>query len=670
MPVRRSVSVATRIAFCLLTLGFVALAGAGATYVGMELQAARVVELTRTAEGPLLVERLRAGVYAVVMESRGLYFARSADQATGFAGRLRGHLAEIETDWRLLHNLLPADERAKTVELDGGMAHFVELRAELARIGVEQGTQAADALGNNAANRSAREAFSKSLDELARSTSDTVKQQQDATVAAGRRLALVLLAATTGAATGVLGLALWLMRRWVSQPLRRVADALGMMAEGRLDGVTLPPAGSDEVGNIARAARVFLEKLVRNRELEAAAKAERMMRDRQAAAMERHTRDFNQSVSAAMTLLGASTESMRQAAAEMAHAVDQTHQGAAGTAAGAEESARNLTAVASATEELTASGGEIIRQVAQATKAAGDAVVRTAATDKTVRGLSEAAGHVGDVMRLIADIAAQTNLLALNATIEAARAGEAGKGFAVVASEVKQLAQQTARATEEIGKQVLAIQTSTGEAVEAVRGVGEAIMQVDTIASAIAASVGEQGAATREISGNVQAVAYQNTKATDSMRDVSDVARGASGSSEAVRIAATEVARVADTLRQEVDEFLTAMASVDKDKRCYERIPGRGARAMLKLGDKPEVAVELSDIACGGAALLCGLMPAAGSPVMIGLPGAAGQVAGRVVRSGGGIIAVVFQQDAVSSGRVDQSMEFFGAKAAIMKDAA
>src|ERR1700712_1493802 len=219
-------SIATRMALGLLTLGFVAIGGAGATYFAMDAQASRVQELTRAEEGSKLVEQLRAGVYAIVMESRGLYIARDKAQASEFAANLHGHLDRVASDWRKLHDLLVVSEQAQGTALDGAMTAFVGLRTELARVGVEEGAQAANKIGNNDSNRSARTAFSRGLDQLAIVTANTVNDREAETIAVGRRLALILIAVTTAAVASTLAMILWLLRRSVSVPLRRLAAAL------------------------------------------------------------------------------------------------------------------------------------------------------------------------------------------------------------------------------------------------------------------------------------------------------------------------------------------------------------------------------------------------------------------------------------------------------------
>ena len=368
-------------------------------------------------------------------------------------------------------------------------------------------------------------------------------------------LALVLLALGFVVAGGTA----WLVIRRVARPLTELAAATERLAAGDLT-ISVPRTGrDDEVGAVAEALETLRDGSLRAREFEAAA-ADRAGRDVRQAAMARHTQEFGSSVGSVMEALTRSAGVMRATASEMGNAVDRARAGTMSTAEGADESARNLAAVTTATDQLTGSVGEIARQVAQAALAAQEAVSRAQVTDAKVRGLSDSASQIGEVVRLIADIAGQTNLLALNATIEAARAGDAGKGFAVVASEVKQLAAQTARATEQIGAQVTAIQMATGEAVGAVREVGQAIGRMDEVTAAIAAAVEEQGAATREIAASVQTVARQNEVGTRAMREVAGAVAGVDGTTGSVLAAADEVARVSATLRGEVDSFLGAVA--------------------------------------------------------------------------------------------------------------
>jgi methyl-accepting chemotaxis protein len=600
---------------------------------------------------------MRAAIYAVVMESRGLYIASDRRQAERFAAGLNRHLAQMQQDWQALKQSLPAGTVAQAAALEPAVEQFARLRRELAAAGVEQGREAADRIGNNDANRTVREAFNTGLDALNTAIIEAVAAEVAQIAERGRRMSLLLLGITLAAVLAVLGFAIWRVRRDVSLPLRQLDGALRDMADGKLDALELPPNGDDEVGHIAAAARVFQARLLEARRLEQEMEAERAAKDRRQAAMDRHTQDFGGSISAVMQRLERSANGMRDTAKAMGSAAEQTRQRSSTTADSAAESSQALSTVAAAAEQLSASVAEITRQVTRAAEAAADAVGQTGATDAKVAGLAEAASRIGAVVRIITDIAGQTNLLALNATIEAARAGEAGKGFAVVAGEVKALAAQTARATEEIAGQVNAIQAATGEAVQAVRDVGGAIGRVDEVATAIAAAVEQQGAATQEIVASVQRVARGTEDATHAMREVSDVAANTGGLSQAVMTTADDVGGVAATLRAEVDHFLHAMSHASAaERRRYERIDGGGMRARLRQDSQGrEVGCVLQDISRGGVAVACDLALEPGEDVSLMLSGAEAPIAGRVVR-GGDTLAIAFRQDPATLQRVDRAL--------------
>ena len=268
------------------------------------------------------------------------------------------------------------------------------------------------------------------------------------------------------------------------------------------------------------------------------------------------TGSFEASVKAVADDIANAAGQLQTTAERMAATSEETSRQSAAVAAASEQATQNVQTVASASEELSASIREIGSQVVQSTERIGAAAAQANQSDAQMQGLAEAARRIGDVVKLINDIAGQTNLLALNATIEAARAGEAGKGFAVVASEVKALANQTARATEDIAAQIKAIQDATTASADSIHGITETIAKVNETASAISAAVEQQGAATQEIARNVQQAAQGTHEVSANITGVSQAAQETGGAAAEVLASARDLAKSGGTLKQQVESFL------------------------------------------------------------------------------------------------------------------
>jgi methyl-accepting chemotaxis protein len=343
----------------------------------------------------------------------------------------------------------------------------------------------------------------------------------------------------------------------VAKPIRAIVALLQQLANGNYDCEIEGTDRRDEVGDVAKTAVVFKENglaKIRMQKEQKEAEAQAAARRRQdmltlAEKFETAVGEIVETVSSASTELEASAGTLTSTA-------ERSQELATTVAAASEEASTNVQSVASATEELSSSVNEISRQVQESARMASEAVGQARNTTDRVSELSKAASRIGDVVELINTIAGQTNLLALNATIEAARAGEAGRGFAVVASEVKALAEQTAKATGEIGQQISGIQAATQESVSAIKEISGTIEKLSEISSTIAAAVEEQGAATQEISRNVQQAA-QGTQQVSS--NVTDVQRGATetgSASSQVLSAAQTLSTDSNRLKLEVDKFL------------------------------------------------------------------------------------------------------------------
>jgi methyl-accepting chemotaxis protein len=344
----------------------------------------------------------------------------------------------------------------------------------------------------------------------------------------------------------------------IARPLTRLNAALGEMARGRLDIVIPGASRGDEIGDVAKTVTVIQS----NAEDKARAEAEtKNAQDATAARqrkadMQRLAEQFEAAVGEIVNTVSSASSQLEQSATTLTQAAERSQGLTTAVASASEEATTNVQSVASATEQMASSVTEISRQVQESARIANDAVGQARTTTGRVSELSKAATRIGDVVELINTIAGQTNLLALNATIEAARAGDAGRGFAVVASEVKALAEQTARATGEIGQQISSIQVATQESVGAIREISTTIEKLSEISSAIAAAVEEQGAATQEISRNVQQAAHGTQQVSANIIDVERGAAATGSASAQVLAAAQALSGDSSRLKQEVASFL------------------------------------------------------------------------------------------------------------------
>ncbi|TWA93199.1 methyl-accepting chemotaxis sensory transducer with Cache sensor [Azospirillum brasilense] len=369
---------------------------------------------------------------------------------------------------------------------------------------------------------------------------------RDVTIGGGLGLLVVLVVALLAASHVIVG-----------APLRRTITTLEAVVAGRRGVAVAGIDRRDEIGAIARALALFQDNATRMAELE----EERRREEERAAERRKHdladvASRFEASVGGVVRNVSQQAGAMRGTAQNLSAIATQTDRQASAVSMAAEEASQNVQTVAAAAEELSCSIREINERIGRSSQMAADAVAEVERTNATLEGLSAAAQKIGDVVNLIQGIAGQTNLLALNATIEAARAGEAGKGFAVVASEVKNLANQTAKATEDISRQIADMQTVSGTVVSVIGTVGRSIIAINETITAIAAAAEQQGAATQEISRNVQQASMGTAAVSDNIGGVTQAAGSTGTMADQALDAAGDLSREADQLRHEVERFV------------------------------------------------------------------------------------------------------------------
>jgi len=344
--------------------------------------------------------------------------------------------------------------------------------------------------------------------------------------------------------------------RSITTPIAGITKVMDVLSSGNKTVEIEGADRGDEIGEMAAAVEIFKENMLKADELTEAQLREAEGKEQHAKYLEEVASKFETSVKTVLNEVESASNTMKMTAEGMSHTAEETSQQSTTVAAAAEEASTNVQTVASAAEELSSSIHEISRQVQQSTSVAGNAVEEAGRANDMVQGLVNSANKIGEVVELITDIAEQTNLLALNATIEAARAGEAGKGFAVVASEVKNLANQTAKATDEIGAQINGIQTSTKDSVLAIESITKTISEMSEITSAIAAAVEEQGAATSEIARNVEQASIGTRDVTVNITSVNKAADETGGAAREVMTAVESLTQGSKRLSEEVQQFL------------------------------------------------------------------------------------------------------------------
>jgi len=481
--------------------------------------------------------------------------AKTKDAAAAAADDWRKAVDKVEADLAIYRPTVnAAEEKAIYDAFVGPWEEYKKIAQGILVLTGQENSEEAAALSAGrswAVFKTASDMIAKDLDYNIASGRQSV-EEGEATANFAKRSILVILVIAIAL---VVGLALKATRS-IMQPIATLVHAVGDISQGRI-GQQIPETDrKDEFGPLARALDGWRASLIeaearRKRDADDAA-----ARDRRAQAIESLTSGFDRTVSGVLNTVADAATQLNGTAQALSATAEQTNRQATTVAAASEEASASVETVAAAAEELSSSIREIGRQVEQSSRITKSASEEAGRTNETVRGLAESSAKIGEVVNLINDIASQTNLLALNATIEAARAGDAGKGFAVVANEVKNLANQTGRATDEISAQIGAVQSATRDAVTAIGGIVRRIEEIDQIAAAIASAVEEQSAATAEIARNVQQAATGTQQVSANIGGVTQASTETGAAAGQVLSSARSMSKQASELREVVGTFL------------------------------------------------------------------------------------------------------------------
>ncbi len=501
------------------------------------------------------VQRVNALMYAVMMESRGIFMTSDIASAKKYADSLlefNDQIGAVLTTWQVS---IRNDDASIFSDFAVRLAQFQKSREDLANLVSDKGLRAAHEWNSSANDQSIVAALNKDVQSLAdhyakrsrRIYSDIDRGIDDT----AWLLSILAIAVVSFAGAGAL-----LLWRSLARPLADITRVTEKVADGDVEIAVPYRLRRDEIGAFARSIAVFQAAMRHNGELNNKISGDAESRARRQEEVGTEIARFGTEVETTLAQLGRIAGQMLEASQQLTAAADRAARRTGGAATASNEASANVRDIASAADELTASVMEIERQVSQSNMIAGKAVSEAERTNTAVTELDDAARRIGDVIRLITDIAEQTNLLALNATIEAARAGEAGRGFAVVAGEVKALSGQTAKATEEIGTQISGMQKATMRSIEAIGAIERTIREIGEISGAIAAAVTEQGAATQEIARSVETAAKRTIETVDEVGRVGEATDNTRSSATAVKAVADDLDAVAGRIRSQIDQFL------------------------------------------------------------------------------------------------------------------
>ncbi len=505
-------------------------------------------------------EHLNRLVTAAVMESRGVYMSKDIAEAGKYADGIDKDLNDIQallTDWQATQQTAQLQEFAA---VKAKADEFVGFRRELARLGREVSPEAANEQGNNEANRSNRKAFQQSIDAMVADIHGKLEATNAKLDAYKTQRIWQFLLIAAGGVVVLLAASLWVAFRQISKPLQHVTDSVVRIAEGAFDTAIPEARGRDEIASLWRSIRTLRDHAVEAETLKAHQREEEL-RIEQNMREERNriAAEFERTMGELAKRFADSSRTVAESARSLTGNAEDASQRAESVNHAAVDAANNVANVAAATEELSASVGEINAQVVRTSEVTQMAVAEAQKTEEAIQTLSTAANQIGEVINLIQAIAAQTNLLALNATIESARAGEAGKGFAVVASEVKQLAQQTAKATDDIRSKIGEIQAATSTTVGSIDAIVRTIESVGQLTTGIAASVEQQGYATNEIASNTNLAAQGTRDVTTHIAGLGQAAHATGSAAQSLLALSNDLERRSEDLQSEVYGFVSRL---------------------------------------------------------------------------------------------------------------